>query len=299
MDNPTIDNSILDALLRAHDGDVALLYLHTLSVGGFDADRAARELCRTMGEINAAKEKLDRLITVPTVTVRPDAPQPPPDELPEYTAEEIRQRTKDSADFAAILAEARNVMGHVLSSAEMKTLFGVYDYLRLPTDVILMLLNYCLEQCVERYGQQRRPTARTIEREAYNWVNREITTYEQADEYIRSRKERQTQNAKIRATLGITGRQPTPTEEKYIASWLDMGFTQEAVAVALDRTVTNVGSLKWGYMDKILRNWDSKGLHTAAQIGTGDPPRRSENSSQTSGTVGRSIDLKGLDELLK
>ena len=55
------DNSIADALIAAHDGDVALLYIYLRRRGGDDLERAARELCRTMGEIRAAREKLQRM----------------------------------------------------------------------------------------------------------------------------------------------------------------------------------------------------------------------------------------------
>ena len=66
--------------------------------------------------------------------------------------------------------------------------------------------------------------------------------------------------------MGIRGRALTPTESKYVASWLDMGFDNEAILIAYDRTVTNTGSLKWSYMNKILLSWHEKGIHTEAEI---------------------------------
>ena len=50
-----------DRLIAAHDGDVALLYLYRLRTGETDCERAARDLCRTLREIEAADEKLRRL----------------------------------------------------------------------------------------------------------------------------------------------------------------------------------------------------------------------------------------------
>ena len=61
MDN-AVQNSIprgmADSLIAAHDGDVALLYIWLSRNGALDADKAARELCRTEGEIKNAYEKL-------------------------------------------------------------------------------------------------------------------------------------------------------------------------------------------------------------------------------------------------
>lgn len=47
----SIPRSTADKLIAAHDGDVALLYIWLDLNGEFDADRAARELCRTEAEI--------------------------------------------------------------------------------------------------------------------------------------------------------------------------------------------------------------------------------------------------------
>ena len=38
----SIDPTAADRLISAHDGDVALLYIHMVRNGVFDADRAAR-----------------------------------------------------------------------------------------------------------------------------------------------------------------------------------------------------------------------------------------------------------------
>ena len=56
----SISSAIADKLISAHDGDVALLYIYMARRGGHDLDAAARDLCRTMSEISAAAEKLQR-----------------------------------------------------------------------------------------------------------------------------------------------------------------------------------------------------------------------------------------------
>ena len=61
----SISSAIADKLISAHDGDVALLYIYMARRGGHDLDAAARDLCRTMGEISAAAEKLQRMGLMP------------------------------------------------------------------------------------------------------------------------------------------------------------------------------------------------------------------------------------------
>ena len=141
-----------------------------------------------------------------------------------------------------------------------------------------MLLHHCAEECRRRYGPGRVPTMRQIEKEAYIWVNREIMTLEQAEEYIRSREEMREGTEQLRRSFGIRDRQISPTERKYIEGWFALGFGVEAIELAYDRTVTNTGSLKWSYMDKIIRSWHEKGLFTPEEIEQGDAPRRRQSA---------------------
>ena len=304
-----ISQASADRLIAAHDGDVALLYICLQRTDG-DLEGAARELCRTMGEIEAAHEKLLRMgligtapapshvPTVPTELPHEERKQetkfPPAEELPEYRAEDIVRRSKEDDAFAAIVAEAQKVLGHVLSSSDLKRLFGIYDYLALPPEVVLELLNYCVSISRSPSGEGRRPSMRFIEKEAYAWVHMEIFTLEQAEEYIQKSQLRRGDIGKISEALGIRGRALTPSEQRFICSWLDMGFTLDAIELAYDRTVTNTGALKWGYMNKILQTWHEKKLHTPAEIEANDPRRKPTSAAKPAAKQNKPIDLDRL-----
>ena len=298
----SISSAIADKLISAHDGDVALLYIYMVRRGGHDLDAAARDLCRTMSEISAAAEKLQRMGLMPDGAAPAKAAAkeeklPPPDEIPQYRSEDIVRRCKENGEFAVVVAEAQTALTHTLSSVEMKTLFGIYDYLALPPEVIMMLINYCVARCREQStpDHPRRPSMRNIEKEAYNWVHQEILTLDQAEEYIRRQRERRDALGRAKAALGIHSRELTPTETKYISAWLDMGFDEDALAIGYDRTVTNTGALKWSYMNKIMQSWHEKGLHSAAEIESGDPRRRPQQSA----AQGKAIDMDELQSVLE
>ena len=193
--------------------------------------------------------------------------------MPEYTAEDIVQRSKSDETFSVILAEAKRVFARNLNSSDMKMLFGIYDYLALPAEVILELLNYCAQTAAEK-GEGKRPSPRSVEKEAYRWANREILTLEQAEDYIRDQKNLRESINQVKNALGIHGRELTPTEAKYVSSWLSMGFEAEAILIAYDRTVTSTGALKWPYMNKIICSWHEKKLHTPREIEAGDGRKR-------------------------
>lgn len=254
-----------DKLIKSADGKAALLYIYLLRSGSAHSlKEAARALKLSLGE---AENAFALLRSIGVLEKCREAKQlPPAEELPEYSAEEIYTRSASDGAFTSIVDETAKAMGRKLSAQEMKMLFGVYDYLGLPPDVIMMLVHHCIERYREKAGPGRTPTMRSIEKEAFVWANREIMTFEQAEAYIRSLSERREAVMEVKSSLRIKGRDLSPTEQKYIESWLDMGFEADALAVAYDRTVVQKGSLIWSYMNAIVRKWQEKGLRTREEI---------------------------------
>ena len=260
----------LDKLLGHGDGNAALLYLHVLRCGGFSVERAARALKCTEAELTAAAGTLRGLGLL-------DAPEREAEmgESPQYTARDLSAAARSDPAFEAVVAEAEAVLGHVMSSNDLRLLFGIYDYWGLPAEVMMLLLHHCLEDYQARYGPGRVPTMRFVEKEGQFWARSEANTLDAAEELLRRKRERQAAAGQVARALQIAGREPAAGERKYIEAWLDMGFGPEAVAEAYDRTVLNTGRLSWNYLDRILRSWDEKGLYTLEAIAEGDPRRAS------------------------
>lgn len=254
-------------LLDAGDGDGALLYLHLLKTGGtLDEERAARELRLSVRAIQAAAARLTRMGLLSADEPAPSTSR----ELPEYEATDIVRRTQSDPEFLILVEETQATLGRVLSSPDVKRLFGIYDTLALPVDVIMLLIHHCKEEHEQRYGPAKNLGFPVIEREAYSWCNREIVTYEQAEAWLAELARRKSLTGEIQRAMGIKNRDLSPTERKYIESWIEMGFGPEELALAADRTVVNTGELKWRYMNSIVRSWDEKGLHTVDEIEQGD-----------------------------
>lgn len=283
-----------DKLLNAHDGDMALLYLYICRTGCTDIEKAADKLCRTLKEMETAEEKLRRMGLLDSLPQSKTEIIPPAVEIPQYKAEEVSRRSKEDPNFAVIVTEAIKIMGHSLSGSDLKILFGIYDYLALPTEVILVLIHYCSELFQEKYGSSRRPSARAIEKEAYVWVNREIMSLEQADEYIMQQKERRSGIGKIKALLGIYGRELSSAERKTFESWLDMGFDEDAISIAYDRTTEHTHGFSLRYMNRILENWHESNIHTEAEIEAKDPRRGGNAPAASTQTA---IDISILDKI--
>ena len=289
-----------ETLFALGDGDCALLYLFILRSGGIlDVAAAAQTLRRSGAQIELAARRLSDA----GLLSGGGAPLPGPDELPVYRTEDILRRSADDGAFRALLGECQRILGHTLSSADLNTLFGIYDRLGMTPETILLLIHHCADRLRRRYGEGRLPTMRSIEKEAFYWANREILTAPQAEEYLAELARRDEESEKVRHALSLTGRDLTPTERKYIESWLSMGYGAEAIAIAYDRTVVGTGKLAWAYMDKIVKSWYAKKLFTAAEIEKGDArtapahgrPAAAESTARRTG----GDDLDRLEKILE
>ena len=280
----TISAEEADKLLSLGSGDAALLYLWLLRSGGrFDREKAAREL-KLAGTLAETVEKLRS-----AGLIRGDAGKEPPLEPPmrsereEYTVEEILADTERDPGFSRILEETARRLGRVVSGGDMRILYGIYRDLGLPTEVVVLLLGHCCEEFARRFGPGRKPTVRQVEKEAYRWHNRELFTMELAEQYLREQQSKRGKLGEFCRLLGIRNRTLAPSEEKFLMNWLDMGFGEEAVLLAYDKTVAKKGELAWAYMNRILENWHAKGLHTLAEIREGDAPPKGRGSGGNTG----------------
>lgn len=262
----SIPVSDLEALLTCQNSDCLRIYLYLKRWDKpRDDQRISDDLRLSLKAVQSALAELRRLglLSAPV-------PAAPAEELPQYDAAYIAERTHADPDFRALLNEAAQVLGRKLSTSEMQKLFGIYDDLGLPAEVVLMLMNHCKDEWVEKYGPGRVPTMRQIEKEAYVWARLEIFTLEQAETYIVRRQQKQDRILSFKRALGIRDRELSATEKNYLGTWVDLGFGEDAVLLAYDRTVTQTGGLKWPYLNKILQNWHQKGLHSPEEIIAGD-----------------------------
>ncbi|MGO5021756.1 DnaD domain protein [Lawsonibacter sp. LCP25S3_G6] len=255
----------VDRLLKLGDGDAALLYLHLLRHSSLSG------LKWTQDRLQAALERLRSQGLAPAQELPP--PEPPAQELPppEYATEEVAAALADRASlFSALADEVERRLGKKLSAPDLKKLYTLYDHLALPPEVILMLVGWCIEEMERKYGPGRRPFLSQISKEGFVWARRGIDTMERAEEYIAKLTRLRGREAEVLRLLDISPRPLVEREKTYIAAWDDMGFEDEAIRMAYEKTVLKKQSMDWGYMNGILRRWHEKGLHTAAAIQAGD-----------------------------
>lgn len=265
----TLSGGAVKRLLERGDGDAALLYLALLRRQGAVPPRSlAGELRWDRDRIEAAEAVLRQLGLVSAA----EPPPEPAEEKPDYQRADVAERLERSDEFRALTDQVERKLGKRLTTPDVAVLLGLTDYLGLPADVVYLLVCHCMERVQRRSGPGRRPGMKQIEKEGYAWARLGIDTQAAAAEYLRKYAQRQQLLPQYMRALGLGDRLPVPSEEKYLLSWQEMGFSPEAVAIACDKTILKCHELKWAYCNGILRRWHEAGLHTEEEIRAGDRP---------------------------
>ena len=291
MESVILDAGEVRKLLGAASGDGALLYIY-LKTGNSPAD-AAQALTLTPARCSCAMATLRQL----GLWQEEKQVKIPVGERPVYSEHDVLAADSGDVEFKSLRGEVERLLGRNLNTEELKILLGFIRYLGLPGDVISVLICYCKERARQR-GSLRNPSLRTIEKEAYAWAEAGIDNLEEAAAFIQTQNVRNTRLHRLKEQLQIRGRNLTAAEERYAISWLEMGFEDEAVALAYERTCLNTCIINWAYMNRILQRWHEAGLHTLQAIQSGDKkPAPTHGASGELGQAERAAIQRMLSEV--
>lgn len=177
------------------------------------------------------------------------------DTPPHYNSEEVFDIIAASDELQLLLVTAQKILGKLPSASSTIILYELYDWLKMPSELILRLLEYCAE-----LGKK---DLRYVEKVAISWSKMGINTCEMADEYISRQNKKYKFANGTKNIFGITQRNYTPTEQRYIDSWYELGFSLDLISYAFDYTVSQTGKLTFPYMNTVLLAWNEKGIKNA------------------------------------
>ena len=290
MHDLQISHADLNKLLCAKNPDVALLYLYIH--GGGDMARAEEFLQLPQTRYACAAATLRQMGLWPEARNTIFA-----GERPQYSEQDVVGAMGTDRSFQSLYGEVQRVLGRTLNTEELKILLGFIRYLGLSTEVISMLIYYCKDKARAK-GQLRNPSLRAIEKEAYYWAENGIDTVAEAAAFIQNQNQRRSRVAGLMDLLQIRGRTLTAGEAKYAESWLEMGFADDVIKLAYEKTCLNTGGLSWAYMNKILTRWAEQGLFTLEQVNAGDKKPTKSVPRGATGKPGQA-ELDAIAKLLK
>ena len=278
-------------LLSKKNGDAALLYLAILKGGQeLSQEGLMQQFGWTSSKLRDVEQVLLELKLISIGTSGSDT---------------VCETPASTGSFPDLVAVVEQKLGKMLSPSDLTKLLGLRKGITLPDDVIVLLVDFCIEISQSRSGKRRKPGMQQIEQEGLVWAERGITDCRRAIAYVEMEKRKAKNLPRLKKLLGLQDRNLSATEERLLISWADMGFDDESLQFAYDKTVRKCQELNWSYMDKILTSWDAKGLHTIAEVRNEVQPDKkatyTQNHEQIKESEGRAIrdDFSRMEKYLK
>ncbi len=214
---------------------------------------------------------------------RPARPLKRADELPNYTMSELSDLLEKRASLRALTNEAQQILGKIFNPSELNILVGMYDYLGLGEEAILLLLAHC--------HTTGRTNLRSIEKYAYKLIDRGITTAEALEEEFRTVEALHSFEGQIRKLFGMKSRALTTKEEKMLRSWASFGYGIDVVKMAYEATVQAKNEANIDYTNGILERWHADGYKTVEDVERATREWKEKRSAKKSdGKLGNSFD---------
>ena len=183
------------------------------------------------------------------------APAPRPSfEKTVYTTEMLKD-LKSRKNICQLVSIAEKYLGRTLSVTEMQYIFFFSDTLHFSDDLIVSLLEYCIERGKKDF--------KYIEKVAIRWAEDGITTPEEASQSSRK------YDRNVYVIMNELGKTSSPTskELEFIQRWTkEYAFPMEIILEACQRTVLATDKHRFEYADSILTGWRRDGVSTQADI---------------------------------
>lgn len=163
-------------------------------------------------------------------------------------------------NFSMLLFVIEQYMGRPLSTKETNSIVYFYDGLKLSTDLIEYLFEYCVEH--------NKKSINYIEKVALSWASKNIHTIAEAKEETSNHTDYVYQ---IMKAFGLSNREPAQHEKAMIAKWADTYcFDTDMIIEACNRTIKAIHQPSFEYADTILANWKNSNLSSLEDVKKAD-----------------------------
>ena len=154
-----------------------------------------------------------------------------------------------------MLNDIERLLGRPLSPKEMTTYLSWQDEFNFSSELILILLEYCVSRGKSDY--------RYIEKVAIAWHDMNITTIDDAQNYIKKTEDKWVKIRHILNYLGIKNPELMKPQEEMLEKWIiDYAFPLEVIEKACNICFQRLNRSDFKYIDGILSSWNKNNLKT-------------------------------------
>ena len=170
----------------------------------------------------------------------------------------VMQAQQEDGDFAALLTVSESRLGRCLSHSDMQTLLYLRDTAGMPTEVILMALEYAV--------QHGHANMRYIEKTVLGWCDDGITSVQAAEAHLCAMRRRESAAAAVEQLLGLPtrlGLADSRLADKWINEW---HIPNEVLLMADEVARKRAVKQPMRYLDTVLEGWLRDGARTAEEV---------------------------------
>lgn len=172
-----------------------------------------------------------------------------------------------------MLSDIERLLGRPLSPKEMTTYLSWEDDFNFTTELILILLEYCISRGKSDY--------RYIEKVAIAWHTMKIVTIEDAQNYIKKTEDKWIKIRHILNYLGIKNSELMKPQEEMFEKWIiDYNFSLPIIEKACNICFQRLNRADFKYIDGILSSWNKNNLKTLSAIENKEASFKNSNSNK-------------------
>lgn len=181
-----------------------------------------------------------------------------------------------------MLSDIERILGRPLSPKEMTTYLSWEDDFNFSTELILILLEYCISKGKSDY--------RYIEKVAIAWHNMKISTVEDAQNYIKKAEDKWIKIRHILNYLGIKNADLMKPQEEMFEKWIiDYNFSIPIIEKACNICFQRLNRADFKYIDGILSSWNKNNLKTLKDIEDKEANFKNSNSKKNFTTQNQEV----------
>ena len=266
MDFVPIPKDFIENIMPSSNAAYVTVYLYIMLLASTGTSLSTADIAKRLGLIesdvvNAIKYWTDKGIiggTKDMLFIKKSADEEISPETTKKPIEEISGIISGNAALSDLCSIAQEILGKTLANNDLETLYWFYDQLGFSPEVIAMLLEYC--------ASMDKRNMKYIEKVAITWHENNITTMDEAQEYITGAGKTDEFVTSLRRIFGIADRKLSKTEARYLDAWRDeLNMSADMVALAYEYCIIATGKLAFPYINTILRRWAEKGITTIAE----------------------------------
>lgn len=251
-DNPDIEKMCKALKMNPSDAADYLQYWVLTGVLSENGEAAVSESVPSPVKVKKeepVKKVSENKTEIPQITITPSKP----------SSKEILERIEESPEIGHLFNEAQQMLGKTIGYDGQCTLLLLHDHYGLPTEVLFMMIDYCVSVGKSNYAY--------LEAVGKDWGTREIDTLEKAAEQITILKTANNIWKEFAQNAGISNPRPTVKQTEYLKRWSsEWKFSTTMILLAYEEMANHTAKLSMPYIDKILMNWHENNLRTPDDV---------------------------------